>query len=640
MLSDAAKQEIRQLMKRYPQPRSALLPALYVAQREVGWLPEEVIAEVASIFGLEPAEVRALVGFYGMLHDKPVGEYEIAMCTGVPCMLRGADRAVAHLKRRLRIDWGETTKDGRITLKRAECLGSCGTAPMLMVTERATGRIRYFEELNTNERVDQVVELLRKGNPFETTERWPNRGPAHHGGMEPRYLLANVDKSNSHTIDVYLEGGGYQAAEKALKQMTPQQVVEEVKAAGVRGRGGAGFPAGVKWGFLPKGVYPRYLVCNADEGEPGTFKDRMLMEYDPHQVIEGILISSYACEVERAFIYIRGEYGFAYERLKTAIKEAYERGYLGKNILSTDYSLELTLHRGAGAYICGEETALLTSLEGYRGHPRLKPPFPAAEGLYRKPTIINNVETLCNIPHVIKHGAHWYRQFGTERSPGFRIFSLSGEVKHPGLYELPHGTTLRELIYEYGGGTIDDRPIKAIIPGGLSMPQLPASALDTPLDFESVQKAGSLLGSASVIVICEGTSVIQVAQRTMSFYRHESCGKCTPCREGTGWLEKILLRIEDGQGRIEDLDEILRLSEPIERQTFCPFGPAAVWGVESSIHLFRDEYIEHIRRTNPDGKAPEVPIRTVYRPPDFKMNGGAGSEERTTSHQQPVTSNE
>jgi len=397
--------------------------------------------------------------------------------------------------------------------------------------------------------------------------------------------------------------------------MSPQEVLEEVKASGLRGRGGAGFPAGVKWGFLPKGVYPRYLVCNADESEPGTFKDRILMEYDTHQVLEGIILSSYACEVSHAFIYIRGEYTFAHARLAQAIADAYERGYLGEKILGTEYSLELTLHRGAGAYECGEETALLTSLEGNRGHPRLKPPFPAAKGLYQQPTIINNVETLSNVPHIIRHGADWYRSFGTEKSTGFRIFCLSGHVKRPGLYELPHGTPLRTLIYEYGGGPLDDRPIKAVVPGGISMKLLTADQLDTPLDFESVAEAGSSLGSAGVIVIAEGQSMVEVARRALTFYREESCGKCTPCREGTSWLEKILIRIEAGGGTLDDLDLMMRITHGIAGgHAFCPFGDAAVWGLQSNLTKFRTEFEEYIRQTNPEGKEPEVPIRTNYRP--------------------------
>lgn len=623
-MSDAIVQEIRELMAQYPSPRSALGPALHVVQRELGWISPEVEEELAALFGLDPAEVHAFVGFYNMYDKEPKGVYHLDLCTNVSCMLRGAGACARHLMQRLGIeDWGETTEDGLFTLDHVECLGSCGTAPVMMVRKRGQELPRYYEQL-TPERLDPILAELRANVDKPLPVEPDPMGPAHYGGMEKKVLLARVHKPDSHRIESYIADGGYEALRKALFEMSPEEVIEEVKASGLRGRGGAGFPAGVKWSFVPKDVFPRYLVCNADEGEPGTFKDRMLMECDPHQVIEGIIIAAYAIRAEKAFIYIRGEYGFPYLRLKQAVQEAYEKGFLGENILNSGYSLDIIVHRGAGAYICGEETALLTSLEGYRGHPRLKPPFPAAVGLYGKPTIINNVETLANVPHIIKHGAEWYRQFGTEKSPGFRIFCMSGEVKKPGLYELPHGVTLRELIYEHAGGTLDDRPIKAVIPGGLSMPMLTAEQLDTPLDFESVQAAGSLLGSAGVIVICEGTPIVDVMVRTLGFYREETCGKCAPCREGVPWLEKIALRIKNGKGRKEDLDEMLRLSRFIEQQSFCPFGPAAVWGMQSAIKHFRAEIEAYIEQTNPTGEGPVLPVRPIYRP-----DVGAPAKERT-----------
>ncbi len=613
LLSEDVVQKIRELMARYPQPRSALGPALHMVQRELGWISPEAEEEVAALFGLTPAEVHAFVGFYTMYYKEPKGLYHIEICTNVSCKLRGADKIAQEVMKKTGVShWSETSPDGLFTVDHAECMGSCGTGPMMSVRKRGQELPRYYEQL-TPERVGSIIEEL-KAKVEEPLPVEPDpMGPAHFGGMEPHVLLARVKKQDSHRIDTYLADGGYEALKKALG-MAPEEVIEEVKKSGLRGRGGAGFPAGVKWSFVPKDVFPRYLVCNADESEPGTFKDRMLLEYDPHQVIEGIIIASYAIQAEKAFVYIRGEYGFPYARLTQAVQEAYDKGFLGENILGSGYSLDIIVHRGAGAYICGEETALLNSLEGRRGHPRLKPPFPAAVGVYGKPTIINNVETLANVPHIIKHGADWYRQFGTEKSPGFRLFGVSGEVKKPGIYELPHGVTLRELIYEHAGGTLDDRPIKAIIPGGLSMPMLTPDKLDTPLDFESVQAAGSLLGSAGVIVICEGTSLIDVMERTIGFYREESCGKCTPCREGSVWLEKIIKRIRNGQGRKEDLDEIMRLSTFIEQQTFCPFGPASVWGIRSAITHFREELEAYIERTNPSGDVPPLPVRPIYRP--------------------------
>ncbi|TEU18240.1 MAG: NADH-quinone oxidoreductase subunit NuoF [Anaerolineales bacterium] len=409
-----------------------------------------------------------------------------------------------------------------------------------------------------------------------------------------KFLLRNVGVPNSHEIDVYIERGGYQVLAKALKEFESQELVSLIRESGLRGRGGAGFPTGVKWSFLPKRVYPRYLVCNADEGEPGTFKDRVLIEYDPHGLIEGIVISSYACEVEHAFIYIRGEYVFGAERLEKTVAQAYERGYLGKNILGSGYDLELTVHRGAGSYVCGEETALLTSLEGDRGHPKLKPPFPASQGVYRKPTIINNVETLFNVPFIVEHGAEWYKGFGTERSAGLKLFCISGHVNKPGVYELPLGTPMMTLINDYAGGP--SKPIKTVIPGGSSTPMLPADVLDTlTLDYEAIATAGSMLGSGAVIVIGEGTCIVQLVERLAEFYRHESCGKCIPCREGTDWLYKIMRRIEHGQGREEDIDLLLDICDNIGGKSFCPLGDAALGPITSSIKHFRDEYLYHIR---------------------------------------------
>ena len=606
MLSDAAREKIRNLMKIYPDPRSALLPALYVAQEEIGWIPPGAMVDIADVMNLTPAYVGEVASFYTMLHKEPVGKHVIQMCTGVPCKLRGAEELAKHVQERLGISFGETTEDGFVTLEEPSgCLGACGYGPVMSIDGR------YFERL-TKERVDEILDMLQQG-ALDTSTLTPDpTSPQEFGGMEPKVLLANVKVPFSHTLRVYKERGGYQALEKALK-MKPEEVTQTVKDSGLRGRGGAGFPTGVKWGFLPKGVYPRYLVVNADEGEPGTFKDRMLMEYDPHQLIEGIIISSYAIEAHVAFIYIRGEYLFAYDRLIHALEEAKEAGLVGKNVMGSGFDLEIIVHRGAGAYICGEETALLSSLEGKRGHPKLKPPFPAVEGLYRKPTIINNVESICNVPHIIKNGVEWYRSFGTEKSPGMRIFSLSGDVKKPGLYELPHGITLRELIYEYGGGTLDGQPPKGVIPGGISMPILTGDQLDTPLTYEDVQQAGSMLGSAAVVVIGQSQSIISVYRRAVEFYKHESCGKCTPCREGTSWLQHIMQRIERGEGRLEDLDLILDIANNVTGHTFCPLGDAAVWGVRSSVQRMREEYVDYIKRTNPENKSPELPIRASYR---------------------------
>ncbi len=402
--------------------------------------------------------------------------------------------------------------------------------------------------------------------------------------------------SDSHTIERYEATGGYAALRKGLEDMTPEQVAAEVKASNIRGRGGANFPAGVKWGFLPP-TKPRYLVVNGDESEPGTFKDRQLMERDPHQLVEGVILAAYALEVNHAFIYIRGEYPKSARRVQAAVDEAYRRGYVGKDILGTGFDLEITVHLGAGAYICGEETALLNSLEGRRGEPRIKPPFPAVEGLYAKPTIVNNVETLSNLPWIVLNGGVEYARIGPETSAGTRLFSLSGHIERPGNYEIVMGMSWRELIYDIGGGIPAGRALKTWIPGGASAPWLVPEHLDTPVTIDDVAQQGTMLGSGAVIVMDETTNVLAAALRIVRFFAHESCGQCTPCREGTTWLERVLDRILAGEGRPSDLDLLLDVSDGISpglrwppvMTTICPLGPSAVSPVVSIMQHFRDE---------------------------------------------------
>ncbi len=410
---------------------------------------------------------------------------------------------------------------------------------------------------------------------------------------------------DGHTLERYVATGGYEGLRAALAK-TPAAVQEEVKAASLLGRGGAGFPAGVKWGFCPPGVWPRYLVVNGDESEPGTYKDRLLMERDPHQLIEGVLIACYAIGAAQAFLYVRGEMALAQERIAHALNEAYAAGYVGKGILGSDFSVDIVLHWGAGAYIVGEETALIESLEGNRGMPRLKPPyFPAAKGLYMQPTVVNNVETLSNLPWVLSQGATQFSALGAESARGTRMFAVSGHVKNPGVYEVEFGvTTFRDLIYApvYGGGIRVGRALKAFIPGGASAPWFYEEHLDLALEPGVVGQAGSMLGSGAVVVMDETTDVVKAAWRLVRFFARESCGKCTPCREGTSWLEKILRRILDGQGRPEDVDLLMDvcdnispgMSWPPRQTTICPLGQSATPPIASAVYRFREEFERYI----------------------------------------------
>src|SRR5579862_7881962 len=408
-----------------------------------------------------------------------------------------------------------------------------------------------------------------------------------------KILFDRIDEPGLNTLAVYERRGGYQSLRKAL-DMAPEEVLQQISDSSIRGRGGAGFRMGQKAGFLPHGDMDKYLVCNADESEPGTFKDRELMQKNPHMLIEGIAIASWAAELDRAFIYIRGEYVLPGDMVEAAIAEAYEAGYLGENILDSDHSLELVLHRGAGAYICGEETGLLDSLEGKRGNPRLKPPFPAIQGLYQGPTLINNVETLMTMPHIIRMGGEEYAKLGVSNSAGTKVVSVSGHVQRPGNYEVELGIPSREIIFGLAGGPDPGRRVKLWFPGGSSSPVLTESDLDIPYDFDSLAKAGTMLGSGAIIVVDDSTPVLDVALKVAEFYRHESCGKCTPCREGTRWTVSMLERIDRGEATPMDLDIMASVQEHIIGNCLCVLGDAMAMPIGSIIAKFRDELEAHM----------------------------------------------
>ncbi len=409
-------------------------------------------------------------------------------------------------------------------------------------------------------------------------------------------LLANIENPRSREAAFYVEKGGYESLKKAL-EMEPKDIIEMVKKAGLRGRGGAGFPTGMKWMFAsgdPK--FPKYLVCNADEGEPGTFKDRPILERNPHLLIEGMAISGHALKAEYGYIYLRGEYPEAKDILDAAIREAEEKGYVGDNMMGSGKKFRLVVHQGAGAYICGEETALIESLEGKKGQPRIKPPFPVNVGAWGMPTIVNNVETLSNLPLLIRVGPEAYAQIGTPECPGPKLFCVSGHVKNPGVLELPMGTSLKEIIFDHCGGMKNGKKLKAVIPGGISTPVLPPDKIDCPMDFVNMPKHGSMLGSGAVIVMDESVCLVKVCYRAIKFFEHESCGKCTPCKEGVIWLRKILGRIEHGEGREGDVDLLVQVAANMSGRTFCPLGEGAASVVQNFVKHFREEFVEHISR--------------------------------------------
>jgi NADH-quinone oxidoreductase subunit F len=582
------------IIRRYDEPRAAVLPLLWLVQESFGHVSPEAEFWVGRLVGIAVSHVREVVSFYSMFRTTAGGRRELRVCTSLPCLLRGAEDVLARVESALKIRPGETTPGGEVTLTEVECLCACEIAPMAQLDDRFVG------PLNQDAGILEALLGEALGAPGGS-------GPTGGGGPSgplPREPFISTDgpvlstrfKETAGTWwDAYVAGGGYLAARKALS-MTPAQIVDEVSKANLRGLGGAGFPTGRKWSFVPKASpKPRYLVVNADEGEPGTFKDRYILDRDPHGLLEGMVIAAYAIGSHKAYVYIRGEYFESARRVDRAVQEAYARGWLGKNIQGSGFDLDVVIHRGAGAYICGEETALLTSLEGGKGFPRLKPPFPAIAGLFQCPTIVNNVETLACVPFILREGAERFAGMGTSRQGGTRLFSVSGHVRRPGLYEAPARVTLRELIEEYAGGIPAGRTLKAVIPGGISAKVLTADEIDVGMDFDSLMAAGTMAGSGGVIVMDDTTCMVEALQSAAKFFAHESCGQCSPCREGTGWIHRIMRRVTEGGGRLRDLDDLLAIARDMEGKTICVFADAAAWPVQSYIEKFRQEFEEHIR---------------------------------------------
>jgi NADH-quinone oxidoreductase subunit F len=565
------------ILAQYPVKRSALLPLLHLIQEQEGYLHREGILLAAKLLDLSPAQVHDTASFYTMYRWKPEGKTQIGVCTTLSCALAGADQVAEAFCSKLGVKMGETSADGKYTVHHVECLAACGGATAVQLNGE------WVEHVKPSD-VDDILSGKLTYRPFE----WP-KSPG-----EP-IVLKNVWKPNSHTLDVYKQGGGY-AKLKDFLSMTPDSIIDILKKSNLRGRGGAGFPTGLKWSFLPKNGAPRYLCVNADEGEPGTFKDRLILEKDPHQLIEGCVVSCHGIGSKVGYIYIRGEFEEGYRNLAKALEEAYKAGYVGKNILGTGVDVELYIHRGAGSYECGEETALIESLEGKRGQPRVKPPFPAVSGLYNSPTIVNNVETIICVPMILERGAEWFAAYGSEKNGGPKLYCISGHVAKPGVYEAPMGKiTLRQLIFDYAGGVPNGRKLKAVIPGGSSTPMLTPDEIDVNMDFDSFAKIKTLLGSAGTIAVDDSVCIVWLTERLTYFYKQESCGKCSPCREGTGWMLRLVSRIEAGEGTPKDLETLAQVCDSIAGKTVCAFGDAAMTPPSVNMAKWRAEFEYHIR---------------------------------------------
>ncbi len=589
--------------------KSAVLHALYLAQEQQGYITNNVTRHVAEVIGCTTAEVEDVVSYYVMFHRNPVGKYVLQVCTTLSCALAGAERVVEELQNKLGIKAGETDPTGMFTIQPMECLGACDRAPVMMVNND------HWHENLAPEAAGALVDKMKTGGlkalggchlaiEGRPESEWQGKTttpvkPKAVPDYEP-VLTKYAFTPGGAEFDHYVKNqAGYEGLKQALS-MTPDAVIEDVKKSGLRGRGGAGFPTGLKWQFVDKkSPKPKFIVCNADESEPGTFKDHLLMERNPHLLVEGCVIGCYAIGSKAAYIYIRGEFQHLFPTLQKAIDDARKAGFIGKNILGSGFDCEVYLHRGAGAYEAGEETALLESLEGKRAQPRFKPPFPAVEGAWGCPTAVNNVETLCNVPLVMTRGADWFASLGPEKNGGPKLFCVSGAVKRPGVFEAPMKVTLKELIFDYAGGLLDGHTLKAVIPGGSSVPILLPDQIDIPASFDDVQRAGSLLGSAAIIVLDDTTDMVWLADNLLHFYRHESCGKCTPCREGTDWLYRILHRMMNGQATDKDIALLGSVANQINGKSLCAFGDAAATPVLTTLQFFKPEFEAYVKGTPP-----------------------------------------
>jgi NADH-quinone oxidoreductase subunit F len=639
---------------RYPndQRRSASMPLLHLWQAHFGFISDEGINWIAAKLGLEPINILELVTFYPMFRRENTGRTHIRVCRTLSCAMAGSYRMMDNFCTAAGISREHNgngkhnpvsvSPDGNYSIEFVECLASCGTAPVCMIND----------DLHENVDVNSAADLIQNRTPPLVARPSPHP-------LERRVVFKNIGRENwSADIDCYLSDGGYEELRKALT-MSRQDIVNEVKTSGLRGRGGAGFPCGVKWSFIkPDEKRPVYLICNADESEPGTFKDRYIIHEDPHQLLEGILISCFALNVHTAYIYIRGEFPHGTTILENAIEEARKHNFLGKNILGTGFDVEIFIHRGAGAYICGEETGLIESLEGKRAYPRIKPPyFPAVLGLYMAPTIVNNVETLCHVKHIIAMGGAEYARLGRPNNTGTRIVCVSGDVVRPGYFEVELGAvTMGQLIYGMAGGLRDGQWLKAVIPGGTSAKVLRAderfklkekqpdgstierdvSLYEIPVDFDSLTATGSMAGSGGVIVLDNSRDMVWTLNNINEFYAHESCGQCTPCREGSLWMKKITDRMLAGGGVVQDPSTLVTVANNIAGRTICAFGEACAWPTQSFVDKFPEEFNYRALKPVPPSLPPEfisqelvenyeIPTTPLARDPGWEKAGTTGT---------------
>jgi NADH-quinone oxidoreductase subunit F len=613
MTIDLSPQTLRSVSRvrgRYPNAQAALIPVLHLVQDEIGHLSDEALEQVARLLDLPVAHVYGVVTFYTMFRRSPPARHRLHVCSNLGCVARAGYDALDRVHKRLGIHAGQSTADGVFSLDEDDDLTGCEQGGSVVVNGVRHGNLSV-------EKLDALLGDLQQTPAVEGprgSEFTPiDARAAFHSTPGEKIVTRNLGVPGIRGLAVYQAHGGWRSFNKALG-MQRQTIIDEVKASNLRGRGGAGFATGMKWGFLPKDAKQVYLVCNADESEPGTFKDRVLIAGDPHLLIEGVATSAYALGCTHAYIFIRGELGAEAKILQTAVDEVYAAGLIGKEQPSAagPYKLDITVHRGAGAYICGEETSLLNSLEGKRGWPRMKPPFPAVRGLFGQPTIVNNVETLMNIPAIVTNGGLWFSKLGMGKSGGTRVLSVSGHVNRPGVYELPMGITFRQLIDDVCGGMASGRKLKGVVPGGSSMPVLDAGEVDVPIEFDTLmtdprikeveakpgvafdmgggKRLKTMAGSGGIVVFDETTDVVSFCATIMRFYAHESCGQCTPCREGTAWLSRVCTRLADGQGQPGDVELLGNIAVGIAGNTICPLGEAAAWPMLGFLTKFRPDF--------------------------------------------------